>query len=1387
MLLALAPTVGLRARAADNVAYIDPTAPDDPNQFATSATEVTGGTSELGTGWYVVSGPVETDGPLDVTGYANLILADDADTELKVSGTITIADGASLTLYGQAAGSGVLKVVSTVTGTESHAIKALGTGALTLNGGTVMIAANNLGSTGDTYGISAVTGPITINGGTVDVSTLAADSDRYTYGIYSASGDVVIRNAVVEVMASGKNANYAVGETSSTYGIYAEGGNLAIGDPTVTNPTEGDRADTKLTITATCQAFSAYGILVGNDNTSNLTLANATVTVAATGAPGRLFPAALYMDSSGTMTITNSKVDATMTGIGGANNQLLKGIYSNGAVTIDGSAVTAEVKIGAGLVSGAHGIDFAGSAENKITNGATVHCKATAPSTATGAYYGLYTASPMVIEGEGTTVDIDTAGNATTYGTYSGGGMTIRDGAAVTVTATGTGTGTVSGVTSNGAVTIEGEDTGLNVTATGNGVTRGIYIQGSTARDLTIGDEAEVTVTATAANAAAYGIWNGSGSASAWGDIIVQGGAGVEVTAKNNSEAVACRAILAGGALTIEDTGTAVSVIAENAGGFQAIGIHGSQDGVTIKRANVTISSTTPGTSGSPYGFYADSSASMVALDDGASVTVHATSTGAYPAHALFLLWSADKGLTVSGGSSLDATATSSDGFATGIYGSAAIESGMVTAAVTGSNVEDTYGITGSATITGGSVRFIEGSDLASYQTQPKNSEGVDVYLVTVSVVGTGVENAEVEALRVGGEAYGAQGVKTDDAGKLYLWLPAGETDIAIAMGGMAYRASDVTVEGTNTTATTATKTLTTLELAFTADTDTATYGVAYAVLGLDHVSGRTVTYSVDDTDIATIIPDTGVLTILTVGEVTIYADTPADGTYNASRASYTLTIEKGTNPVTPTLDMEALVAGDTPTAEVQVTGSRAGYQYQLAIGAGSLNEGSWKNGDGGALTFSGLASGTGYTLFIRLAETDCYNASAHAVTDKTITTAEPTVPPPPTYAVTLAGAPNGTGSGDYAAGDSVAINAGTRSGYTFTGWTVTLGGVTLLDATKANTAFTMPGNAVTLTATWQRVSAPSTGPDSDPEPTTVPATTTGAEPAPPLVGAPVPEAAGAIIEKLEVPEDTPPVVREDGSTALPGGGAITLKESEAKIDVPAGTVITGTGSIEIPRGREAARITMADGAAIEVEPGYIIEIQPDGTPMASFGNPFTDVSEDDWYFEAVRYAYTRGCIDGISEAAFGPQLSTTRGMIVSILFRQVGEPSIDAARMFSDVADDAFYVDAVAWAASNGIVVGLSEDIYAPEQNITREQLAVIVYRYLQAGDAELTPARAYLPFSDEAEASEYALEAIARLYELGILNGKGGDVFDPKGLATRGEVAAIIKRLTDITGDMA
>ena len=401
---------------------------------------------------------------------------------------------------------------------------------------------------------------------------------------------------------------------------------------------------------------------------------------------------------------------------------------------------------------------------------------------------------------------------------------------------------------------------------------------------------------------------------------------------------------------------------------------------------------------------------------------------------------------------------------------------------------------------------------------------------------------------------------------------------------------------------------------------------------------------------------------------------------------------------------------------------------------------------------------------------------------------------PIPTHALTidLGGGTGGSASGSYAENTVVSINAGMKSGYTFAGWTATAG--TLLDATKVQTTFTMPAEAVTLTASWtqNQVPAPNPSPnrdrDPDPEPTTtVPATTVPAiEPAAPKVEAPVPETAAPVIGKLEVPADKPPIVREDGSTELPGGGAITLKEGEAKIDVPAGTVITGAGNIGLPRGSEGARITTSDGAVIEVEPGFIIEILPNGTPLASFGNPFEDVDESDWFFDAVRYAYTRDHIDGTSDRTFSPNLGTSRGMIAAILFSQAGAPAADGGPVFSDVSAEQFYADAVSWAASTGIVVGFSADIYAPDQDITREQLATIIYRYVQAGGGTLTPVRAYVPFADELEASEYAREAIARLYELGILNGKSGERFDPKGLATRGEVAAIIKRLTDILDEM-
>ena len=168
----------------------------------------------------------------------------------------------------------------------------------------------------------------------------------------------------------------------------------------------------------------------------------------------------------------------------------------------------------------------------------------------------------------------------------------------------------------------------------------------------------------------------------------------------------------------------------------------------------------------------------------------------------------------------------------------------------------------------------------------------------------------------------------------------------------------------------------------------------------------------------------------------------------------------------------------------------------------------------------------------------------------------------------------------------------------------------------------------------------------------------------------------------------------------------------------------------------------------------------------------FTDVKKTDWFCDAVEYVVEQGLFSGVSDTQFSPNSVMTRGMLVTALWRVEGKPSA-AAGGFSDVDASAWYADAVAWAAENGIVTGVSDTAFAPDAPITREQLAVIFARYAGKQGAA---AGNLSQFSDAGEISAWAEESLAWAVGAGLLNGKDGGVLDPGGSATRAEVATIL-----------
>ena len=178
----------------------------------------------------------------------------------------------------------------------------------------------------------------------------------------------------------------------------------------------------------------------------------------------------------------------------------------------------------------------------------------------------------------------------------------------------------------------------------------------------------------------------------------------------------------------------------------------------------------------------------------------------------------------------------------------------------------------------------------------------------------------------------------------------------------------------------------------------------------------------------------------------------------------------------------------------------------------------------------------------------------------------------------------------------------------------------------------------------------------------------------------------------------------------------------------------------------------------------------------------FNDVSANDWFASAVDYVTGKGMMNGTADNTFSPKANTTRGMIVTVLYRLENQPSTSAAS-FTDVASGAYYANAVAWANANGIVSGYGSGKFGPNDKVTREQLAAILYRYAQYKkyDVSVGEDTNILSYNDAQSISSYAIPAIQWACGAGVVTGKSGSKLDPKGNATRAEVAAMLMRFCE------
>ena len=172
-------------------------------------------------------------------------------------------------------------------------------------------------------------------------------------------------------------------------------------------------------------------------------------------------------------------------------------------------------------------------------------------------------------------------------------------------------------------------------------------------------------------------------------------------------------------------------------------------------------------------------------------------------------------------------------------------------------------------------------------------------------------------------------------------------------------------------------------------------------------------------------------------------------------------------------------------------------------------------------------------------------------------------------------------------------------------------------------------------------------------------------------------------------------------------------------------------------------------------------------------GIPFTDVSSGLWYYNAVCYSYENRYFTGTTATRFSPQGTMTRGMFATVLYRLAGEPNVRGNSIFQDVAPGRYYSDGIAWASRLGIIDGYGDGNFGVDDPVTREQMVTLFWRW---NGRPLAPSYVLSDYTDATEIRHWAKDAFAWAIYNDVISGKGNGILDPKGTATRAEVAQIV-----------
>lgn len=429
----------------------------------------------------------------------------------------------------------------------------------------------------------------------------------------------------------------------------------------------------------------------------------------------------------------------------------------------------------------------------------------------------------------------------------------------------------------------------------------------------------------------------------------------------------------------------------------------------------------------------------------------------------------------------------------------------------------------------------------------------------------------------------------------------------------------------------------------------------------------------------------------------------------------------------------KSVTEGETATFTVEATGTDLSYQWQQ-----NMNGSGWTDitGETNATYTTGKTTmdmnGTQYRCVVK-----------NSVKEVTSNTATLTVNAIPTYTITVQNDGHGEALATPAsakAGEQITLTATPNSGYRFAGWTSS-DNITFANAGSAQTTFTMPDKAVTITANWKKKSSGGSVFFWD-----LKFDTNG--------GSKIDTVTEWEYSTIDLDEYVP---KKEGYKFV---SWYADKDLTKKID-------------EVYLTKDTTVYAKWEKIKEEVpeEPEETEEIKETETIS------FKDVKESDWFYDAVSYVVENGLMRGMSEDIFAPNTPLTREMLAVVLYNVEGQPESTEANTFTDVKGDMWYTDAILWANENGIVAGYDNGAYGVGDLITREQFATILYRYAQFKGYDTTQGgMAVREFSDYESISDYARPAMAWAVNAGIMGGMDDGTLMPQGKATRAEAATML-----------